>query len=155
MAKSVKLVVVIPVGPTCIIDYIVDSIHSITHYTTPDCQIIIVDDSGKDTGRALQELFQDLDVVKTPENYGKMGGLYISLSMGYSHAHRHYDFEALLRFDTDALVIGDRPEEDAIQLCESVVEKTDKQRDLVEFSYHGKSTNPTIFACLPNLRYLL
>jgi len=115
MAKSVKLVVVIPVGPTCILDYIIDSIHSIIHYTTPDRQIIIVDDSGKDTARSLQGFFLGLDVVKTPENYGKMGGLYLSLSMGYLHAHQHYDFEALLRFDTDALVIGDQPEEDAIQ----------------------------------------
>ncbi|MDQ3651421.1 MAG: glycosyltransferase [Acidobacteriota bacterium] len=115
MAKSVKLVVVIPVGPTCVLDYIVDSIHSIAHYTTLDRQIIIVDDSGKDTGRVLQTFFPDLDVVKTPENYGKMGGLYLSLSMGYLHAHQLYDFEALLRFDTDALIIGDRPEEDAAQ----------------------------------------
>jgi hypothetical protein len=40
--------------------------------------------------------------------------LYLTLSLAYLHAHRHYDFEVLLRLDTDALVIGDRPETDAI-----------------------------------------
>ncbi|MDQ3650626.1 MAG: hypothetical protein M3458_10235, partial [Acidobacteriota bacterium] len=37
--------------------------------------------------------------------------------------------------------------------CESGVEMTDQQAELVEFSYHGKSTDSALSACLPHLRY--
>lgn len=63
---------------------------------------------------ALQSQMPDLDVVKTPRNHGGHGGLYLTLSLGYLHAHKHYAFKVLLKLDIDALVIGERPEEDAI-----------------------------------------
>ncbi len=115
MTKAYKLIAVIPVGPPDVLDYVLDTIDSITHYTGPERKIILLDDTGgKDTCDVLQSKLPDLDVVKTPRNNGLHGGLYLSLSLAYLHAYKNYDFKVLLRIDTDALVIGEEPEEDAI-----------------------------------------
>ncbi|HTI98509.1 MAG TPA: glycosyltransferase family A protein [Dongiaceae bacterium] len=109
-----SLVVVIPVGPFCGEQYICDTIESIRHYTAPDHRIIILDDSGKETGAAIQKEFAGLDVLKTERNLGKHAGLYLNLSRGLIHASKKYAFQVLLRLDTDALIIGANPEQDAI-----------------------------------------
>ncbi len=115
MNRVYKLIVVIPVGPNVALEYVLDTIDSITHYTGPERKIILLDDTGgKDTCDVLQSQLPDLDVVKTPRNYGLHGGLYLSLSLAYLHAYKNYDFKVLLKLDTDALVIGEKPEEDAI-----------------------------------------
>lgn len=114
MTKTFNLIVVIPVGPNEVLDYVLDTIDSVTHYMEPDRKIIIVDDTGKDMCVAIQSQVPNLDVVKTPRNHGGHGGLYLTLSLGYLHAYKHYNFKVLLKLDTDALVIGERAEEDAI-----------------------------------------
>ncbi len=115
MNKTYKLIVVIPVGPNEAFDYVLDTIDSVIHYTGAERKIILLDDTGgKDTCDVLQSQLPDLDVVKTPRNYGGGGGLYLTLSLGYLHAYKNYDFKVLLKLDTDALVIGEKPEEDAI-----------------------------------------
>ncbi len=128
MTKSVKLVVVIPVGPSANLDYVLDTIHSVTHYTSPSTQIIIIDDSGANVGADLQASFPDLKILQTPgsSGYGRIsqegshganeGGLYWWLASAFLYACENYDFEVLLKLDEDALVIGKRPEDDAIRL---------------------------------------
>ncbi len=113
---QVKLVVVIPVGPFCELSYICDTLDSICHYMTASLAIILLDDSGKNTGRAVQEHFSEVTVLLALRHYGKEAGLYLNLSRGLAFAYEHYDFDVLLRLDTDALIIGQRPEEDAIKL---------------------------------------
>ncbi len=112
-SKTLDLVVVMPVGPDGVEDYILDTLDSVNHYTTPNKKIIIVDDSGKGTWQKLRNRHPDLDVIETPRNHGRNGGLYLTLSLGYLHACEHYDFKVLLKLDTDALVIGETPERDA------------------------------------------
>jgi hypothetical protein len=48
--------------------------------------------------------------LKTKNNHGKGLGLYTTLSKAYHFALDHFDFAALLRLDTDALIIGPNPE---------------------------------------------
>lgn len=114
--KFFSLVVVIPIGPSCRMEFIEDTINSIVHYTTSACKIILADDSQKGTGKKMQKIFPQADVVTTPASMGKLGGLYVTLSLAFKYAIKHYHFDALLRIDTDALVIGKNPEEEAIQL---------------------------------------
>ncbi len=115
MTKDYKFIVVIPVGPNEVLDYILDTINSVIYYTGPERKIVLVDDTGgKDTCNILQSQLPDLDVVKTSRNHGLQGGLYLTLSLAFLHIYKNYTFKALLRLDTDALVIGERPEEDAI-----------------------------------------
>jgi glycosyltransferase involved in cell wall biosynthesis len=114
MAKIYDLIVVIPVGPNETLEDVFDTVESVLYYTTRERRIILVDDSGKDTCIAVQAQIPDIDVVKTPHNNGGDGGLYLTLSLGYLHAHRNYTFKVLLKLDVDALVIGERPEKDAI-----------------------------------------
>jgi hypothetical protein len=115
MTKSVKLVVVIPVGPSAIFDYVLDTIHSVTHYTTPSSQIIVIDDSAANVGANLQSHFPGLIVFQTSGNSGNEGVLYWWLSLAFLYAYQDYEFDVLLKLDTDALIIGERPEDDAIR----------------------------------------
>ena len=105
MATIYDLIVVIPVGPNETLEDLFDTIESVLYYTTRERRIILVDDSGKDTCIAVQAQIPDIDVVKTPHNNGDNGGLYLTLSLGYLHAHRNYTFKVLLKLDVDALVI--------------------------------------------------
>ena len=119
MKQFFELVVVIPVGPGCKPEYIEDTISSVMHYSRSTYKIILADDSHKGTGNAVQKRFPAVDLVTMERPMGKLCGLYITLSLAFRHALRLYRFEALLRMDTDALVIGKAPEKDAIELFRS------------------------------------
>lgn len=113
---AVRLVVVIPVGPTCREEDSLDTIESVCHYTAPGRRIIIADDSANGMGQTLQRTVPELEVVTTPRNLGKYGGLYVNLSLAFAHAVKTGRFDVLLRMDTDALIIGERPEDEAHRL---------------------------------------
>ena len=113
--KKITVAVIIPVGPTCELENIVDTIESVRHYVTRSQVIIVLDDSGKGTGDSIREQFCDSVVLKTEKNFGKNAGLYLNLSRGFAYAYENYSFDVLLRLDTDALVIGWNPEKDAIE----------------------------------------
>ncbi len=112
--QKVTLAVIIPVGPACKLENVLDTIESVRHYVTPSHVIILLDDSGKGTGVAVRERFQDVVILTTERVYGKHAGLYLTLSQGFAFAYKNYTFDVLLRLDTDALVIGPNPESDAI-----------------------------------------
>jgi hypothetical protein len=112
MRQAVDVVTVIPVGPNDLGDYVVDTIDSAIRYAGG--KVIVVDDSSKGLGQELQARVPGIDVVMSPGSQGGHGGLYMTLSLGYLHAVKHYDFQVLLKLDTDALVIGPRPQEQAI-----------------------------------------
>lgn len=116
MKEKVDLVVVMPIGPQAKPEFIIDSLHSIKHYTTPNHVIIIADDSQRGTGYSIREEFPELIVLPSRKSYGRMAGLYINLSHAYKYALDHYHFKALLKMDDDALIIGENPEDEAIEL---------------------------------------
>src|SRR5436305_1376914 len=114
MKKDVEVIVVIPVGPGCMLSFIADTIESYIYYSRHSYQFIIADDSHRNTGAHLKLLYPDIEVVATSRPMGRWGGLYITLSHAFRYALKHYNFKVLLRMDTDALVIGRSPETVAI-----------------------------------------
>ncbi|MBN1964312.1 MAG: hypothetical protein JW910_06680 [Anaerolineae bacterium] len=123
MKEKVKLVVVLPVGPPgpkLTLNYVLDTLHSLVTLTTPDRRIIILDDSGAaELGGQLQAAYPEVEVFRAPRSSGgPFGGLYYNLSLVYLKAYAEYDFQVLLKLDTDALITGQEPEADAIALFE-------------------------------------
>lgn len=115
--KHCKLLVVMPVGPD---NNGADTIESIFAYCTSSVVILAVDDSKSgSTAKFLRTI--DRRVVRLPaaDFPGIRGGLFCSLADAYHYAALHYTFDVLLRIDTDALITGPRPEDDALQLLQS------------------------------------
>jgi hypothetical protein len=117
--KQVDVVVVIPVGPNVPIAFVKDTIDSYLYYTRSSHQFIIADDSHQGIGKELQLVYPGIDVLPTPKPMGGWAGLYINEATAYRFAVEHYRFKALLKLDTDALIIGCAPEEDAFRLFET------------------------------------
>jgi len=113
--KSVKLLVVIPVGPESRIEFVKDTVGSVLHFTQASRHILLVDNTGVNACAPLGDLSPDIKILVTPETFGKGTELYLTGSYAYQYALDHYEFEVILRLDTDALVIGKYPELDAIQ----------------------------------------
>ena len=114
--KTLKSIVVIPIGPTCCIEFVEDTLNSIYYYMNrATTKIILVDDSQISTGKRLAEIFPNVDVIENLINKGKDANLYYSLSNAFSYAFKHYNFKVILRMDTDALIIGKNPENKALE----------------------------------------
>jgi hypothetical protein len=110
------VIVVIPVGPNTSVNFVRDTIDSYCFYTKTTYKFIIADDSHQGIGKKLQALYPDIDVLTTPRPMGGWAGLYINEATAFRYAVSNYNFIALLKLDTDALIIGERPEEDALKL---------------------------------------
>jgi hypothetical protein len=102
---------VIPVGPTCQIDFVADTIESIQYYA-PMSRIILVDDSQRGIGIKLESQYQ-VTYVETPV-HGLFGNLYLNLCVGFREAMNR-PFRILVRLDTDALISGSDFEAKAIR----------------------------------------
>lgn len=107
-----------PPGPRLALEHVLDTVDSLLTLTTPNRQIIVLDDSGAAAlGRQVQAAYPEVEVLRAPRSSGgPYGGLYYNLSTAYLHAYRRYDFKALLKLDTDALITGPEPEADAMAL---------------------------------------
>ncbi len=116
MKKSVDIVVVIPVGPGTKTAFIIDTIASYIHYTKRSYQFILADDSHQGIGIQVKKNFPEVDIIHSEKPMGGWAGLYITLSLAFSFALDHYHFKALFKLDTDALIIGEEPEADALEL---------------------------------------
>jgi glycosyltransferase involved in cell wall biosynthesis len=116
MKEAYELIVVMPVGPNCKIEFVEDTIESIKHYCLCTHKIVLYDDSQKDTGELLKTKYPDIDILRSQKRYGLWGGLYVSLSLAYKYAIDNFNFKVLLRMDTDALITGFNPQDDAINL---------------------------------------
>lgn len=116
MKKEVSIVVVMPVGPNTPLAFVRDTLESYAFYTRRSFQFVIADDSHQGIGKAIQEIYPDIDVLTSAKPMGGWAGLYINEAIAFRHALQHYRFQALLKLDTDALVIGEAPEEEALAL---------------------------------------
>ena len=115
MKEQTDIVVVMPVGPRCRMQYVSDTIRSLNVHAPERYPVILIDDSQMGTGKALQDIFPDQVVVlPVQKNRGKAGGLYSSLCEAFCYALDHYHFRLVLRMDTDALVIGQDPAAEAL-----------------------------------------
>jgi len=115
MEKKFDLVIVMPIGPNCNLNYIDDTIDSIKYYFTSKYKLIILDDSHKGAGAEINRKHPDVEVLKTKKNLGVNAGLYLNLCYAYQQALEQYDFELLLKIDDDALITGKGPDQDALQ----------------------------------------
>src|SRR5258708_20128794 len=117
MKKPIKLIVIMTVGPLDEARYrfddLIDTINSITCYTTPKRQIIIQDNTQQNIGPLLEKYFPELIVIRSPQNYGISGGLYKSESMSLLYTHATFTSQIILRMDMDALLTGWGLEDDA------------------------------------------
>lgn len=110
------VIIVVPVGPDSSLPFIEDTIVSYHHYTHSSCKVVFADDSQQGIGKQLAGLFPDADIINTPRAMGGWAGLYITLSLAFRHAVEQYSFAAVLKLDTDALIIGEAPEQEAVEL---------------------------------------
>jgi hypothetical protein len=111
--QRLRVVVLMPVGPA---DDAADSIRSALHYLGSSRAVVAIDDTRDARRRQeMNDLGHEVHVIPSSGERGKLGGLFLKLAAGYRYALRKFDFDVLLRMDADALVIGPRPEEDAIE----------------------------------------
>lgn len=87
-----------------------DTLESVLHYEGVRSKAIVVDDGSIDCrAAAVQEVFPEVDVVRRPwPSGGPPRNLPIVVD-GIRHALCHYEFDVLLKIDTDALVTGASP----------------------------------------------
>jgi hypothetical protein len=68
------------------------------------------DSQHPETHQTLKQQHPDTIILRVEKNQGKGLGLYTTLAKAYRFALDNFDFSALLRLDTDALIIGPEPE---------------------------------------------
>ena len=117
MRQRAKLIIVMTVGPLGSgynFEDVVDTLHSIRQYTSPDRRIIIQDNSSPvHVGEKISAMFPEVIVIRSPENYGLYGGLYKAESLAFLFAHSMFEYQVMMRMDIDALLIAPGIEEDA------------------------------------------
>ena len=118
--NHVQCVVLIPAGPDAALEYLIDTIESVNHHTgVPNCIVVVLDDSRRDTFACVADRFPNVVVLRTPDYHeGARSSTRGSLFGKQVHALKwlieHYRFDVLLRMDTDAIMIGDAPHEDVL-----------------------------------------
>jgi len=104
--RRVDAVVVMPVGPN---DDALDTAESLVAYLAPPRAIVVVDDTrgeGADMA-AVAALSPDIDIIAPVQApAGTYGGLFVKVCAAIRHARAAYDFDLLIRFDADALLLG-------------------------------------------------
>ena len=136
MKPCYDVVVVIPAGPGTNIAFLKDTIDSYRFYSRCSSKIILIDDSACGLGKQLAPDYPDVDILVSKKPLGVWAGLYVTLSRAFKHALSHYQFQLLFKMDTDALVIGHEPENEAAQLL-----KSNSQMGIAgqyKFDYHGR-----------------
>ncbi len=108
-----------PVGQGNDIGRAIDTIKSIEHYTTDDRLIILLDDSKIGAGYYINSVFPNLKIIKNDiSGTGPFGRLYVGITDVFKYVLQYYEFDTLLRIDTDSLIIGQYPENEAISYFE-------------------------------------
>ena len=102
-SASSGIVAVVPVGPD---NDGKDTIDSLLLYLASPVHVLAIDDSGRPATRSALEQYGSAVTVLEPAGSGTRGGLWASLAGAYRHALAKHSFGAILRIDTDALVVG-------------------------------------------------
>lgn len=116
MKAYFDIIIVIPIGPNSSASFINDTVESYVYYTKSSFAIILADDSHQGVGNEVKKKYPDAVVLLSDKPMGGWAGLYINLAHSFAYALQHYDFKALLKLDTDALIIGPEPEKEPIAM---------------------------------------
>jgi hypothetical protein len=117
--------VLIPAGPDTVREFLADTIESVNyHISCSNCIVAVIDDSRQDRFARLGESFPNVVVFKPPDTpkddrSSTRGQLLANQVSTLKRLIRQYRFDILLRMDTDALMIGDAPHEDALTFLKS------------------------------------
>lgn len=118
MLPRFDVVAVVPVGPGTDPLFVQDTIESFYFYTSATHKVLILDDSQQGIGEAVKARYPLIDIISTTKPSGTLGGLYVSLCHAFRYALERYEFRLILKLDTDALLIGNAPEKDALNLVD-------------------------------------
>ncbi len=109
-----KVAILTPVGPGA---EVADTIESIRAYSDPSRAIVLVDNGGdlRERLEAVGAMGDDLHiVVSRPGARNLFGDLWRTVATGLRYCVETIDFDVLLRFDADALMIASGSEDAAI-----------------------------------------
>jgi hypothetical protein len=106
--QSKRIGIVLPVGPN---DgpAALDTLDSALHYAGASRVIVVVDDTGGhgEFARRAEMMSADITVIPAPPRApGGYGGLWVKIAAGYRWLLERFAPEVILRFDVDALLIG-------------------------------------------------
>jgi len=116
MKQHFEIVAVMAIGPNSKLEYILDTLNSFLYYTTSTHKIIILDNTRKNVSSEIKKAIPDIDILTIDKVSGTLAKLYVNLSIAFKYAIDNYTFDALMKIDDDALVIGESPEKEVIQL---------------------------------------
>jgi hypothetical protein len=119
-----RCIVLIPAGPATVREHLNDTIESAIHYIGSNCTVAVIDDSREDRFAYVANVFRNAVVMKAIDcDEGKVsktrGALFAKQVHTLKRLRRQYRFDILLRMDTDALMIGHAPHEDALRFVAS------------------------------------
>ena len=118
--NHVDCLVLIPAGPATVLPYLDDTIASVNHHVgVANCRVVVLDDTRRDQWLRIADRFPNAVSVKAPD-YSEgtqsrtRGALFAKQVYALKWMMERYRFDIFLRMDTDAIMIGDAPHEDAL-----------------------------------------
>jgi hypothetical protein len=116
----VDCLVLIPAGPDTVLAYLDDTIASVNHHVgVASCRVVVLDDSRRDQCVGIADRFPNAVSIKAPDyregtQSCTRGALFGKQIYALNWLMERYSFDVFLRMDTDAIMIGDSPHEDAL-----------------------------------------
>lgn len=110
-------VTVIPVGPNASMEFLNDTLAGVFTFGLRDGKVVLIDNTREGVNKTAIDRHQEIAFLRCPSEPGAKplyGGLYYNLSKAFRFILDHYDFEAVLRLDDDALLIGPGADRQAI-----------------------------------------
>ena len=108
MRERKRIGIVLPVGPSDG-EAALDTLDSALHYADPSRIVVVVDDTGEhgNFAKYAAVMSDDIAVIKAPPRApGGYGGLWVKIAAGYRWMLERFAPEIILKFDVDALFIG-------------------------------------------------
>jgi hypothetical protein len=115
--RSIPLLIVVAVGPGERLG-VLELLDSARAYLRGPYRAIVVDDTGDVATWWALRRYPEVDVLRNWRRRG-LQHLLGSLQRGYRHALEQYDFQAVLKLDTDALITGPGLDADILTLVQA------------------------------------
>ena len=144
MVKSVRTLVFTPVGPASKLEHVRDTVESFIHYIDQSNSVLLlINDTGRSDihetlpKRANILIFDSPPRRNVAQGHVTAGNLFANQILALRHVTGLFDWKYALRLDDDALIIGPRPEVDAL----GVFEAGHRIGLIGAYRYRGDGTN--------------